>query len=476
MKDNLIVSAIAVIGTVSACLALAWWQNVDVSSMVVKRLALPGEISQASTVSTTAVEIIAIGEKFKKGDGLPSQISGAWANFRGPNHDNISPEDLKLADTWPAEGPPALWSVDLGEGYAGPAVRDGRVYLLDYDNRGEADVLRCLSLDGGKEIWRRWYKVRVKRNHGMSRTVPAVTARHVVTIGPRCHVMCVDAANGDLKWGIDLEKDWGTQVPMWYTGQCPFIDGDQLVLGVGGKALMMGVDCETGTILWQTPNPKGWQMSHSSVVTMKINGRRMYVYPAIGGIVGVSAEDKDRGTLLWDIPEWNHSVVSPSPVPFDDGRIFVTAGYGVGSAMFKVSEESGKYGIKRLYVLDKKVFACEQHTPIFYRNHLYSILPADAGPSRKEMVCMDPDGKVAWSSGQSDRYGLGPYLVADNKIFILSDDGVLTLIKATHEKFVRLAQAKVLDGKEAWAPMALVNGRLLARDYGRMVCLDVRAK
>ena len=85
----------------------------------------------------------------------------------------ISKEDVELARTWPAQGPPVLWSVDVGEGYASAAILDGMVYVLDYDREKQADVVRCLSLDDGKDISRHSYPVKVNRNHGMSRTVPA---------------------------------------------------------------------------------------------------------------------------------------------------------------------------------------------------------------------------------------------------------------------------------------------------------------
>jgi outer membrane protein assembly factor BamB len=476
MKENLVAVVIVLAGLVFGSVLLAWWLNLDASAGFEKRLARPDELSQSPFAPTAGAEVIRIGEHFKKFDGVPSGIKGAWPCFRGSNHDNISVENVKLAGTWPADGPPVLWSVELGEGYAGPAIMNGRVYLLDYDGKEQADSLRCFSLDDGREIWRRWYKVRMKRNHGMSRTVPAVTDRHVVTMGPRCHVMCVDSATGDLKWGIDLEKNWGVKVPMWYTGQCPLIDNEQAILGVGGKALIMGVDCATGQVAWQTPNPNGWQMSHSSIMPMTINGKRMYVYCALGGMVGVSAEEKDRGAVLWETTEWRHQVISPSPVPVGDGRILVTAGYGEGSAMFKVMEEGGKYAVKQLYRLDKKIFACEQHTPVFYKDHFYSILPADAGPVKKELVCMNLDGKVIWSSGSAERFGLGPFMIADDKLLILEDNGLLVMAKATDKAYTRLTHARVLSGKEAWAPMALVNGRLLVRDYGKMNCLEVGAR
>ena len=407
--------------------------------------------------------------------GRPAEdVKSAWPNFRGPEYDGVSRETVPLARNWDKAGPPVLWSVTLGEGYAGPAIRNGCVYVLDYDGAAGEDALRCFSMDDGREIWRRSYKVRIKRNHGVSRTVPAVTDRHVVTIGPRCHVMCADALTGELRWGMDLERDWGVDVPMWYTGQCPLIDGNQVVLGVGGRVLLAGVDCDTGKVLWETPNPKKWKMSHSSVMPMEVGGRKMFVYAAVGGIVGVSAETRDAGAILWETDQWNVQVVSPTPVPVGDGKFWITSGYGAGSALFQVVEEGGRYSVKLLQRLEKKVFACEQHTPVFYQGHLYSVLPADAGAVRKQAVCMEPGGKVVWTSGASDRFGLGPFMVADGKLLILEDDGMMTMIRATPDGYRKLAQAKVLDGKEAWAPLALAGGRLLVRDYGTMRCLDLR--
>ena len=49
------------------------------------------------------------------------------------------------------------------------------------------------------------------------------------------------------------------------------------------------------------------------------------------------------------------------------------------------------------------------------------------------------------------------------------------MLKASTKEYIHLAQARVLDGHDAWGPLALVNGRLLARDSRRMVCIDVRA-
>ncbi|MCP5102433.1 MAG: PQQ-like beta-propeller repeat protein, partial [bacterium] len=85
-------------------------------------------------------------------------------------------------------------------------------------------------------------------------------------------------------------------------------------------------------------------------------------------------------------------------------------------------------------------------------------------------------GNILWASGKTNRFGLGPYIVADGKFFVLSDDGVLTIVKASTEEYIQLEQAKVLEGVDAWGPMAIVNGRLLARDSRRLVCIDLRRR
>lgn len=141
----------------------------------------------------------------------------------------------------------------------------------------------------------------MKRNHGFSRTVPVIRDEYVITIGPQGHVMCCDPVTGDLKWGIDMQKQFKTEVPFWYTGQCPCVDDDVLVLAPAGEeTLLAGVDCLTGEIVWSTPNTLGYKMSHSSVMPMSLSNKRTYVYAGVGGVCGVSAEKADRGTLLWD--------------------------------------------------------------------------------------------------------------------------------------------------------------------------------
>lgn len=479
VQDKALVQWSATILAMFAVLALAWWFTHDPTADFVPHH--PGMDGRAAALASGShdlapAETIQIGEYFTAYDGIPSTMIASWPRFRGPRFDNVSSTSARLADSWPAGGPRQLWSVELGEGHAAPAVRHGRVYVLDYDEANKSDALRCFSLDDGREIWRRWYRVHLKRNHGFSRTIPAVSDSVVVTIGPRCHVMAVDAHSGDFLWAIDLEKKYGTETPFWYTGQCPLIDDGVAVLAPGGNALLIGVDSRSGEVLWETPNPNGWQMSHSSVMPATLFGKKIYVYAAKGGIVAVSAEKEDAGEVLWQTGQWNASVAAPSPVILDDGRIFVSGGYGAGSMLLQVSRSDTGFRVeRRLQYKPDGGMATEQQTPLFYQGHFFCILPKDAGVLRKQLACYHPDDLTTpvWSSGATHRFGLGPYLIADNKLFVLNDDGVLTLLQASTQGFRQLAQAQVLDGPDAWGPMALAGTRLLLRDAHKMVCLDV---
>lgn len=413
---------------------------------------------------------------FAKGEGAPSELPGIWSQFRGPNSDNIVLDGPPLAADWGSDGPKVEWALPIGDGYAAPAVYDGCVYLMDYDVEGRADALRCLSLADGKEVWRRSYEIKIKRNHGMSRTIPAVNEKYVVTMGPKCHVVCLDRATGDYRWGLDLQRDYGTVEPLWYAGQCPLIVDDAVILAPSGEeVLMMAVSCETGEVLWKAPNPRKWAMSHASIIPMTVLGRKMYVYSAIGGVAGVAADGPEAGKLLWDVP-WDAKVVAPSVVHAGDDKIFVTAGYSTGSMMLRLKESGGAYEaeiVKR--TSPEEGLACEQQTPIFHDGLLYAIMPKDAGALKGQFACFDTEGNLVWSSGNDNRFGLGPFLLADNKFYILDDDGKLTMIDATTKEFKKLGEAQVLQGHDAWGPLAIAGDRLLVRDMNNLACVNVGA-
>jgi outer membrane protein assembly factor BamB len=396
------------------------------------------------------------------GPGKPGQWPGLWPWFRGPRRDNIA-AGAAIASAWGQAGPSVLWRVELGEGHAGAAVRNGRVYVSDYDEKKKEDLVRCLSLDTGEEIWRFSYYSKVKRNHGMSRTVCAVTDEFVVALGPKCDLVCLNAVSGERIWQKDLVRKYETRVPEWYAGQCPLVEGDRLILAPGGKLLMTALRLADGEPVWETPNPDGWQMTHSSILPVDFAGKRQYVWCATGGAVGV---DAGSGHLLWKLTDWKIKIANvPTPVDLEDGRILLSGGYNAGAMMIRLRPDAPP---EILFRTKPDVFGSDQQTPIYHGGLIYGVIPGG------RLACLSPEGRQLWVRDDLD-FGLGPFLLADGKLLVLDDRPVaLHLLKISATGAEELARHEILTGHDAWAPMAFAAGRLLARDANTLVCLDLR--
>ena len=411
-------------------------------------------------------------------------LYGEWPCFRGIHHNNQTTltSQLRTGTTqqmkWMEGDFEEIWSVSTGEGHAAPVISEGRVYVLDYDEQLSSDALRCFDLQSGKQLWRRWYRVPMKRNHGFSRTIPAISNASVVTIGPEGHVMCCDKITGQMRWSIDMKKRFGTEIPFWYTGQCPLVQNNLLVLAPAGKdTLMIGVDVNTGKTLWGTPNTVGFKMSHSSIMPMTLGGVSTYVYIGVGGVCGVSAEEGNRGQLLWSTSNWQPSVVAPSPLQISQNQVFLVAGYGAGGALLQVDYQGASWRatIKESYKANEGM-SSEQQTPINYQGTLITILPKDGGGMRERLVMYSPKDlhHPIWTSAADERFGLGPYMVIDDRLLAFKEDGELYVYQLKSNSMTLLSKQRMMEeGIDAWGPMAYADGMLIVRDSKTIKCLRI---
>lgn len=404
------------------------------------------------------------------GPGKPSSLPGSWPQFRGARRDNIARDSKPIPRSWPKDGPAVLWRLPVGEGHAGATIHNGRVYLIDYDRAKQEDAIRCLSLDDAKEIWRYTYSVEIKRYHGMSRTVMAVNDKFAVALGPMCQFSCLDAVTGQLIWKIDLVEEYGVIIPPWYAGQCPLIEETRVILAPSSAPLMMALDLATSRTLWRTPpEADNAGMTHSSIAAMTFNGQKQYIYCSGIGVFGVADGD---GRILWKKKDWKIGMANiPSPVVVGEDRVFLTGGYGSGCVMIRLKAVAdGKIETEEVFRAKPELFGSDQQTPILYENHIYGV-SAD-----KNLVCLDLSGKRKWNTSEG-KFGLGPYLIADGVILALEDEkGTLVMSEATPQSYKELARAKLLKGINAWAPMAMAEGRLILRDLTEMICVDLNAK
>jgi hypothetical protein len=63
-----------------------------------------------------------------------SAFAADWPGIYGPTGDSLS-DQKGLLRTWPEAGPKVLWTAPTNVGFGGPAVSDGKVYLLDRDEK-----------------------------------------------------------------------------------------------------------------------------------------------------------------------------------------------------------------------------------------------------------------------------------------------------------------------------------------------------
>src|SRR5450755_3578511 len=199
---------------------------------------------------------------------LPAAQGSDWPQFRGPDRNNISKE-TGLLRKWPASGPKRLWSVPVEQGYAGASIVGGRIYHHDYDSKKAEWMVNCRSLATGQLVWQFREPREIRPNHAITRTVPAVDGRFVISLDPKAVLHCLDAKTGKQIWRKSLVEEYKSTIPSWYNGQNPLQEEDRVIIATGGAAIMVALDKATGKEIWRTPNPAnpgGYMMSHSSVM------------------------------------------------------------------------------------------------------------------------------------------------------------------------------------------------------------------
>ncbi|NLH16536.1 MAG: PQQ-like beta-propeller repeat protein [Phycisphaerae bacterium] len=417
-----------------------------------------------------------------------------WPQYLGPDRNSTSPEKGILR-SWPEKGPEVLWTAAVGKGYGGPVVKDGKVYLLDRDEKA-GDNLRCFDLSSGKELWNFVYEAPGRVPFPGSRSVPAVDGNHVYSCGQNGDLYCIDINTHKPVWNKNIWKDFGgSRLPIWAITQCPLVYGDLvIVLSQAPDAGAVAYDKLTGTVKWKTPYLGNESYASPSVV--KIDGKDHIVMvisstnpignrdlpQTLGKVVGI---EPLTGKILWTYDKWQCHISVPSAVDAGDNKVLVAGGYELGTVMLKVEKQAdGGYGVAELFRHND--FGDQTKPPILYKGYFYAQFTTNS--KRDSLVCMGMDGKVLWKTQREPDFNKGSMILADG--LILATDGVKTLylIEPDPAGFKPLASAEVLaeggvdtsepmtrfgGSNQNWAPLALADGKLLIRDQTKMKCVKV---
>jgi outer membrane protein assembly factor BamB len=407
-----------------------------------------------------------------------------WPQLLGPDRNGVSTQK-NILRSWPPDGPEILWTANVGIGFGGPVIKDGKVYLLDRDDK-VGDKLRCFDFSSGKELWSFGYDSPGTVMFPGSRSVPAIDGNLIFSCGPNGNLYCIDINTHKPVWNKNIWTDFGGgEIPRWAITQCPLVYGDLLILASQApQAGVVAYEKLTGKIKWKTPSlgPVGYV----SPEIVKVNGAIHVVMitasegrgeSASGGkVVGI---DPLTGKILWEYANWQCGIPVPGAVDAGEGRVLITGGYQAGAAMIKIEKKAdGSYGVKELY--KNPDFGAHTLPPVLYNGYFYAQYTTN---ERKDgLVCMSMDGQVKWKTGRSPLFDKGGMILADG--LILSTDGSkkLYLIQPDPSAFKPVASADLLVvgtgadarfGTQNWAPLALADGKLLIRDQNRLMCVKV---
>jgi outer membrane protein assembly factor BamB len=440
-----------------------------------------------------------------------SVIAQDWPQFLGPERNSTSPQK-GIMRTWPEKGPEVLWSVNVGIGYGGPVVKDGKVYLLDRDDK-TGDNMRCFDLATGKELWNFAYDAAGSVMFPGSRSVPAIDGNHVYSCGPYGDLYCIDINTHKPVWKKNCWTDFGGDpgntpdngsaggpggfapkgnFPIWAISQCPLVYGNLLV--VASQAPQAGVvayNKNTGDLVWKTANLGN--ESYVSPAVVKIDGKdQIVIVTSSTNPIGRPDAPKTPGTItgieplsgkiLWTYSGWEcHISVAPA---FDAGnnKILVVGGYEHGALMIQVEKKAdGSYGTKELFKTVE--FGDQTKPPLLINGYFYAQYGTNS--RRDGLACMSMDGQIMWKTKRAPDFNKGSMIFADG--LILATDGAKTLylIEPDPAGYKPLASSELLAappagegmmarfGTQNWAPLALAQGKLLIRDQSRLLCVKV---
>ncbi len=413
-----------------------------------------------------------------------------WPTFLGPNGDGRSSEKLAVVP-WPADGLPVVWQREVGEGYSMPSVARGRLFL--FDRVGDRARLTALHAETGEELWMSDYPSRYEDMYDYSggpRTTPVVDGAIVYAYGVEGRLRAHRMIDGNLVWEIDTADRYGVQQNFFGVGSTPVVEGDLLLVMVGGSppdspGIQSGKVTSNGTGIVAFDKHTGEERyritdelaSYSSLRVATIEGRRWGFAFARGGLVGF---EPASGKVDFRFP-WKAKVLESvnAATPIVDGnRVFITETYGPGGALLEV--RPGGYRVLWQDGPRDKAMAAHWNTPLLHDGILYGSSGRNSGDADLRAVEL-ATGEVRWSVPRLSRSTL---LYVDGHFIVLTEYGQLLLIEATPEEY-RVVSELDLSRPEgdrgairhpAWNPPILARGLLYVRGKDRLLAFDLGRK
>ena len=380
--------------------------------------------------------------------------AGDWPQWRGPNRDGHSP-----GPAWPdrldTNQLRPVWRVALGPGYSGPVVSGARVFTAETRDK-QAEIVRALDRESGKELWRAEWTGAVsvpffaKSNGDWIRATPACDGESLFVAGMRDVLVCLDARTGQERWRVDFVKNLDAPVPAFGFVCSPLVDEDAVYVQAG--ASFVKLDKRTGAIRWRALKDDGgmWGSAFSSPVFITLAGKRQLAVQTRTKLAGVDPAD---GAVLWEQPvEAFRGMNILTPVAVEE--TLFTSTYGGKTIGYRIAPAGGKFGASEAWRHKAQGYMT---TPVVLDGVAYTYLK-----SQRAMAMEVATGKELWTTSES----FGKYwslVTRGDRILALDQRGELLLFRAARERFELLDRRKV-SSEETWAHLAAADDELFVRE------------
>lgn len=420
--------------------------------------------------------------------GIGLRAGDDWPQWMGPQRDNVWRE-TGILEKFPAGGPKVLWRSPVKIGYAGPAVAQGKVFVMDFSSPGNVQVdnfarkefpgterVLCLEEATGKVLWEHATEVVYSVSYPSGpRCTPLVDGELVYTLGGEGNLNCFEIASGKVVWSKELKKEYQTKSALWGYAGHPLIDGDKLITLAGGEGShIVALDKRTGKELWRALSSK--EQGYAPPMIFEAGGKRQLITLRPDA---VSSLDPETGKEYWSVPYQATSgsiIMAPLVV---DSHLYA-AGYSQKSLLLKL--DSDKPGASEVW-RDKPRAAISPVNvqPIADGNVVYGV---DQGGKLAALEL--PSGERLWDStaymGDTRLAGSETAFIVreGDRYWLFNEQGDLVIARLTKSGYEEIDRAHVIEPtnnafgrKVVWSMPAFANRRVYIRNDQEIICLDL---
>ena len=406
-----------------------------------------------------------------------------WPQWRGPNRDGTWNEK-GILEKFTTEQLPIRWRAEISNGYSGPTVADGRVYVTDrLTSPKQLERIHCFDAMTGKPLWSYSYECEYKKVGYPNGPRAAVTINdnRTYSLGTMGHLLCFDAATGDLLWKKDCASEYKAKIPTWGIAASPFVEADLVIVQIGGQdnACLVAFDKATGAEKWRAFNDSA---SYSTPIIIKQAGRPVLLCWTGRTVVGINPR---TGKLYWQHPYTKPRTVQNIADPvFHNNYLFVSSFFD-GSMMLKINPDS--LSVEKLWqrkgpdVTNTDSLHCCISTPILQGNYIYGV------DSYGELRCLDINtGDRIWESLDAvpkNRWANIHMVQHTDNIWMFNESGELIICKLSPMGFHEISRTKLIKPTKGqlnrgvcWSHPAFAYKHVYIRNDEELVCADLSEK